>query len=629
MRNILLITITALIAVSTGLSLEPMKVGFVYTAGTPTSVQVQLADNTSSNLFQGENYTTGITPNSSGVIVVNVRDHAGSGTTWANYQASSVNTYSTLDIYVNGTLYAQYRLDALIISQAQNGILDQDGNLTPPENGSGNVGTDELRWSSAYFDENTVHIGPAEGEANDSEMRLSYDHGIHTGTITIDDEDVIDATSDLVTINKLVSQVIAGNNTAFGNTAFNGTSSGASNTAIGYLSLSANTNGNNNTAVGTSSLRNNTSGAQNTAVGVDALITNTSGISNTAVGYLSLSINNANNNTAFGTSSLRNNSSGTNNTAVGTNALSSNTIGNNNTANGFQALMNSTGTNNTAVGYNALLVSTANDNTAIGSGSLASNTTGTVNTAVGHLAMFNNIDGNFNTAIGRASLQANTSGFNNTAIGRASLYLNTDGRDNTAAGGEALRNNGSGFQNVSVGVKSLFNNTTGNNNTAIGTNSGNTLVDGSFNLFLGFNAGNNASQKIDAQNSIAIGANTFTTADNQVVIGNSFITETQLRGATLVDLAGGGTQNIQVDNNGKIITGGGGGGGTANGNGSTVLTINNPNINASSAITLTIESPLLNFYDYSILSVGPGSFVIFFNNPINPADKVHYTFVNP
>ena len=331
MKKILLIVVTALIAVSTGLSLAPMKVAFLYTSGTPTSVRVQLADNTSNSLFVGENYTTGITPNSSGIVVVNVRDHAGSGTTWADYQASSVNTYSTLDIYVNNALYAQYRLDQLIMAQAQNGILDQDGNLTPAENGKGNIGTDELRWSSGYFEGETVHIGPADGEANNTEMALSYDDATNTGSIAIDNESVIDATKDLITINKLVSQEIGDNNTAFGTGAL------------------VNNTGQFVDGVGINAAREN-SGDYVNASGLQAAYQNTGTYVN-ASGYRAAYQNTGSNVNARGYWAARGNK-GLNLNASGYYSASENT-GNHVNASGFFAAYRDTGDYVNASGYNA------------------------------------------------------------------------------------------------------------------------------------------------------------------------------------------------------------------------------------------------------------------------------------
>jgi hypothetical protein len=93
-----------------------------------------------------------------------------------------------------------------------------------------------------------------------------------------------------------------------------------------------------------------------------------------------------------------------------------------------------------------------------------------------------------------------------------------------------LSSNSSGNFNTASGAQALSGNVTGSNNTASGYQAGLPIIDGNDNLFLGYFAGNNGAQKTDAQNTIALGANTFTTANNQVVIGNDNITQTQLNG---------------------------------------------------------------------------------------------------
>src|SRR5256714_1184532 len=135
-----------------------------------------------------------------------------------------------------------------------------------------------------------------------------------------------------------------GGNTAEGQNALFGLTSGGFNTAIGLFSLRALTNGKFNTGVGAGTLLLNNAD-QNTATGVGALLNNISGPINTATG-------------AF---ALFNNTIGDGNTAIGANALLSNMTTNGNTAIGSFALINSTGAGNTAIGYGAgSNVSTAN-----------------------------------------------------------------------------------------------------------------------------------------------------------------------------------------------------------------------------------------------------------------------------
>ncbi|MFN3196776.1 MAG: beta strand repeat-containing protein [Chlorobiota bacterium] len=521
LKLILLVVLTTTLS-----ALEPMKVAFVYTAGTPTSVRVQMADNTSSSLFVGENLTSDITPNSSGIIIVNVQDHAGSGTTWSNYNASNITTYHTLDIYVNGTLYAQYRLDALILAQAQTSVFDNNGNFNPTQEGA-SLGTDGNRWSELFVEGNTVHIGPPLGMAGD-ELAFSYDDATNTATMTVAGLTALTSVNDNVNIPKQAT--IDGISVGKGNNSF------SNNTAVGISALNSNTTGNHNTAVGSGALMSNENGNFNSAYGRSSLSSNTAGSNNTSVGY----------------NTLLNNTTGIENTAVGGNALQSNT----------------TAPYNSALGFNAL----------------RTNTTGTNNTGIGAYSLRNNTTGSGNTATGVNSLRDNTTGTNNTATGVNALVSNSTGTSNTAYGTNALTSNSTGSSNTAFGSFS-FNNSTGDENTSIGSFAGFSLTTGSDNTFIGSQAGNNGSQKVDVQNSIAIGSGTHTTADNQVVIGDANITETQLRGVTLMDLAGSGTQNIQVDNTGKIITGGGGGTVSTNstingdGSGSSPLGINLANAN--------------------------------------------------
>jgi hypothetical protein len=155
-----------------------------------------------------------------------------------------------------------------------------------------------------------------------------------------------------------------------------------------------------------------------------------------------------------GFKSLYYNTSGYNNTATGYASLSSNSTGYENTASGFGSLFwNSEGVRNTAVGFQSLFLNTTGlENTAIGNQSLSSNTLGNQNTAVGYQSLNYNSIGEYNTASGNGSLYNNTTGRQNTASGHFSLYSITDGDKNTA-----------------IGVGSGYLITTGNNNTAIGS----------------------------------------------------------------------------------------------------------------------------------------------------------------
>jgi Chaperone of endosialidase len=209
-----------------------------------------------------------------------------------------------------------------------------------------------------------------------------------------------------------------GGNTAEGQNALLGLSTGTYNTAVGFLSLESTAIGTFNTAIGAGALLVNTAD-ENTATGAGALLSNSTGEDNSANG-------------AF---ALFNNTTGSDNTAVGAAALLNNTEGEGNTANGSSALRNNTiGIENTATGDHALWFNTGSGNTANGAGALISNTIG-----------------NFNTATGFSALSANTTGNGNTAIGRYTLTITT-GSGNTALGTNAGSALTTGNFNIDIGV---------------------------------------------------------------------------------------------------------------------------------------------------------------------------------
>jgi hypothetical protein len=157
----------------------------------------------------------------------------------------------------------------------------------------------------------------------------------------------------------------------------------------------------------------------NTADGQLALGGLTTGIYNSAFGiYALLSNGEANFNTGVGGATLLANT-GSENTAVGAGALLSNTIGGQNTANGAFALFsNIEGIRNTAIGSGALLNNTDDSNTAIGADALGANNTGTFNVAIGASALIDNTQGDNNTAVGVGALSQVTGTGENTAVGR-------------------------------------------------------------------------------------------------------------------------------------------------------------------------------------------------------------------
>jgi len=241
-----LLTVLALIAISTTsmFALAPFKVGVFYT-GAATTMNVRITDYSGgTNILYTSADITNVTGNSSGFAILDVVENTQgqNQTALTDIQPTDINTSTVVEVLVGGQIYAQYRLDQLLQSQASGGVFDNDGNLTPPENGGSDLGGDDQRWSSAYVLGNSVHIGPADGETNQTEMKLSYDENTGTGTIKVDTEEIIDITEDKVTIdgetevNDVFTATVAGNTIGDGNDATQLTISGSSaNAAIKEL----------------------------------------------------------------------------------------------------------------------------------------------------------------------------------------------------------------------------------------------------------------------------------------------------------------------------------------------------------------------------------------------------------
>jgi len=242
---------------------------------------------------------------------------------------------------------------------------------------------------------------------------------------------------------------------------------------------------------------------------------------------------------------------GDSNTATGSLALSSNTSGGGNSAFGEGSLQsNTSGAGNAAHGKATMYSNTTGgNNSAFGSGALFSNTSGNGNVALGVDAMFFNTTGEVNTAVGGSALGSNTTSGSNTAVGfnsLAGLSFSNGGLVwpgyNTAVGSLALvSNNASGvfnaIQNTAVGYEGLASNTTGFQNTAVGDEAGNRTgsatsygggtvlyvanVTGNYNTFLGRGTGTTAS---DLFNCTAVGIDAYCDNNNEVRLGNAFVT---------------------------------------------------------------------------------------------------------
>ena len=134
---------------------------------------------------------------------------------------------------------------------------------------------------------------------------------------------------------------------------------------------------------------------------------------------------------------------------------------------------------------------------------------------------------NRSTAFGYLALSGTDSGLGrNTAFGMSAASQLTTGKYNTAIGFGALSGTVTHY-NVAVGYNALSNGADNGNNVGVGYSSGTGLTSGgnSANTFIGASTGQAPNQKTDAINTTAIGANAYTTRDNQVVIGDASVTE--------------------------------------------------------------------------------------------------------
>ena len=148
MKNIFIVLVLCALSFTSAYSLEPVKVAVLNSGNAPVTVSIDLNNytgGTPTKIFEGADQS--ITPNVSGVIIAIAQGvtEAGGTTNWVDIDPANVNSYYVLDVYVAGTLYAQYRLDNLILSQSQSGVADTDGNIIPGEDDAATLGSDDQR----------------------------------------------------------------------------------------------------------------------------------------------------------------------------------------------------------------------------------------------------------------------------------------------------------------------------------------------------------------------------------------------------------------------------------------------------------------------------------------------------
>lgn len=376
-------------------------------------------------------------------------------------------------------------------------------------------------------------------------------------------------------LSSLLNNTTGQNNTYLGFSSGYYNTTGSYNSAIGAFASQFTTTGNYNIAIGNTALYTNTAGSYNLAIGSGALFSNTTGSNNIAIGYSTQVLNPTDvNSIIIGTSAT---GAGSNTVVLGNTSITTTRLRGNVQGGAFikdggtnlQYLM-ADGTVSTAAGITSLNGLTTNTQ------AFSIGTTGTnfnIN-SVGSTHTFNLPDAsitargvvtignqafsglkNFtdNIIVNGININKGSNNGTNIAIGAEALD-NTVGNQNTVIGFEAASNNdvvslatsfntvlgyqaysnGQANNNTAIGWQSLFS-SAANNNSALGYSSGLLITTGFQNTFIGAFAGGFAGQKIDATNSTAIGYQTITTKNNQVVLGNSSVNETVIRGTTLVD----------------------------------------------------------------------------------------------
>lgn len=191
-----------------------------------------------------------------------------------------------------------------------------------------------------------------------------------------------------------------------------------------------------------------------------------------------------------------------------------------NTASGTSALAAvPSGSANTAFGFEAgKAVTSGQNNTAIGSEAMKAVTTGQGNAVLGHRAARQLTTGTGNLALGQQALQAATTASDNTAVGAQALY-NATGPQNTAVGRAA---------GYAAGNTSANATTTGARQTLLGCQTGQSSsvpVDDITAVGYRAVAGDSkatamgSGARADHASSVALGADTATTAPDQVMVG--------------------------------------------------------------------------------------------------------------
>jgi hypothetical protein len=170
--------------------------------------------------------------------------------------------------------------------------------------------------------------------------------------------------------------------------------------------------------------------------------------------------------------------------------------------------------------------------------SIFNSTARTGELSIGNDALVNEVSGT-NMAIGFQAMEQNLSGNANLAIGYRALRANQISDDNVALGFFALEQ-ATSPTNVAVGYRALEFLTTGGSNVALGSHAGrgtveeNAPVTDTNGIMIGYISGRSVGSGTTLTNYIGIGYGTLIDKSNQVKIGNTSITESNLYGTLKV-----------------------------------------------------------------------------------------------
>lgn len=212
---------------------------------------------------------------------------------------------------------------------------------------------------------------------------------------------------------------------------------------------------------------------------------------------------------------------------MGVSACATTTIGNGIVAIGPLTCANATEHySNTAIGDSCLRYATGSQNTAVGYVAGSQHEAGDWNLFVGSYCgggVLGVVKGNHNILIGSYA--------GDGTLGDYNLYIGEYAGPQTG--------HADSDYNIGVGNESMRQVTTGHHNVGIGIEAGSAVTTGTNSVAIGYLAGSGSSglHKVDLTNSVCIGYNTYNTKSNQVVIGNSSVTETVLSGTLIAGSA--------------------------------------------------------------------------------------------